>query len=280
VLAHLAVGDGDPRLGHQLAQPGGGLLDRRHLVVDVEDLALAQQLAPDRGGDLLLVVGPDEGEDGVALLGRRRERRHLPDAGHGHLQRARDRCRRHREHVDRGAQRLELLLVLDPEALLLVDDDEAEVLEPHLLSVSSRWVPMTRSTLPSASPASTALASLSVWKRAERLDDTGNPHTARRRCCRCCCTSRVVGHEDGDLLAVLHRLERGPHGDLGLAVADVAADEPVHRDRALHVGLDLVDGAQLVGRLDVGEGVLELALPRGVGRRRARSSPSAPSRAG
>jgi hypothetical protein len=33
----------------------------------------------------------------------------------------------------------------------------------------------------------------------------------------------------------------------------------------LHVGLDLVDGRQLVGRLDVGEGVLELALPRGVG---------------
>ena len=38
-------------------------------------------------------------------------------------------------------------------------------------------------------------------------------------------------HQDGDLLAVLHRLERGPHGDLGLAVADVAADQPVHRDR-------------------------------------------------
>ena len=32
----------------------------------------------------------------------------------------------------------------------------------------------------------------------------------------------------------------------------------------LHVGLDLVDADQLVGGLDVGEGVLELALPRGV----------------
>ena len=36
------------------------------------------------------------------------------------------------EHVDAGAQPLHLLLVLDAEALLLVDDDQAEVLEPDV----------------------------------------------------------------------------------------------------------------------------------------------------
>ena len=36
-------------------------------------------------------------------------------------------------------------------------------------------------------------------------------------------------HQDGDLLAVVDRLERGADGQLGLAVADVAADEAVHR---------------------------------------------------
>ncbi len=71
-------------------------------------------------------------------------------------------------------------------------------------------------------------------------------------------------HQDGDLLAVLHRLERRPYRDLGLAVADVAADQPVHRDRLLHVGLDLLDRGELVRRLGVREGVLQLALPRGV----------------
>ncbi len=71
-------------------------------------------------------------------------------------------------------------------------------------------------------------------------------------------------HQHRHLLAVLHRLERRPDRDLGLAVADVAADHPVHRQRLLHVRLDLVDGRHLVGRLDVGEGVLQLALPRGV----------------
>ena len=55
-LVHLAVGDGDARLGHELAQPGGGGVDRAHPVVDPEHLALAQQLAADRlDGDALVV---------------------------------------------------------------------------------------------------------------------------------------------------------------------------------------------------------------------------------
>ena len=75
-------------------------------------------------------------------------------------------------------------------------------------------------------------------------------------------------HEHRGLLAVLHRLEHGADGDLGLAEADVAAHEPVHRHRAFHVGLHVDDRLQLVGRLLVRERVLELALPRRVGRER------------
>src|SRR6476469_8585302 len=98
-------------------------------------------------------------------------------------------------------------------------------------AVSSRCVPMTTSTLPSRMPSLVALASLSDWNRDNPFTTTG----------------------------------KFANRDLGLAVADVTADQPVHGHRALHVGLDLVDAGQLVGRLDVREGVLELALPRGVG---------------
>ena len=49
--------------------------------------------------------------------------------------------------------------------------------------------------------------------------------------------------EHQDLLAVLGGLEGGAQGDLGLAVADVAADQAVHRVRRLHVVLDVVDGS-------------------------------------
>ena len=73
-------------------------------------------------------------------------------------------------------------------------------------------------------------------------------------------------HEKGRLLAFLHRLEDGADRDLGLAKADVAADEPVHRARAFHVALRFENGALLVLGLLVDEGLLEFALPRGVGR--------------
>jgi hypothetical protein len=69
----------------------------------------------------------------------------------------------------------------------------------------------------------------------------------------CCCARIVVG------------LERRSHGDLGLPVPDVAADEAIHRCVGLHVVLDLVDRTQLIRRLFVREGVFQLALPRGVG---------------
>ena len=44
-----------------------------------------------------------------------------------------DRRGREGEHVDRRAERLEPLLVLDAEPLLLVDDDQAQVLEGDVL---------------------------------------------------------------------------------------------------------------------------------------------------
>ena len=58
------MGGGDPRLGHELGQAGGGRFDVLHPVVDEEDLAVAQQLAADGGADLLGLVGADVGEDG------------------------------------------------------------------------------------------------------------------------------------------------------------------------------------------------------------------------
>ena len=84
--------------------------------------------------------------------------------------------------------------------------------------------------------------------------------------------------EHQHLLAVVGGLERGAQRDLGLAVADVAADQPVHRALGLHVGLDGLDRLALVGRLAVRERGLELAQPVAVGsgtRGRARRRRSA-----
>ena len=60
--------------------------------------------------------------------------------------------------------------------------------------------------------------------------------------------------EDGDLLAVHRGDERRAHGDFGLAVAGVAADETVHGLPRGEVLADRGDRGDLIRRLLVGEG--------------------------
>ena len=100
---------------------------------------------------------------------------------------------------------------------------------------------------------------------AQRL----HSHTERRaavpECLGVLLGQQRGGHQYRDLAGVLHRLERSPHRDLGLAEAHVPHDQAVHGHGPLHVALDIGDGLQLVARLLVFEGVLQLSLPRGVG---------------
>ena len=90
--------------------------------------------------------------------------------------------------------------------------------------------------------------------RAQRLEMLQREHRRRR--------------EHGHLLAVHHGLERGAHRDFRLAEAHVAAQQAIHGRGRLHVALDVLDGAGLVGRELVGERELELLLPVRVGRER------------
>ena len=72
------------------------------------------------------------------------------------------------------------------------------------------------------------------------------------------------GHQHRCLASVLNGLEHGPHGHFGLTEPDVAAHQTVHGHRSFHVGLDVFDGPELVGRLLEREGLLQLPLPGGV----------------
>ena len=64
----------------------------------------------------------------------------------------------------------------------------------------------------------------------------------------------------GDLFRVGDCLESGPDRDLGLAEADVAADQPIHRRAALHILLDQLRGGLLVGRIFVDERGFQFVL--------------------
>ena len=67
-----------------------------------------------------------------------------------------------------------------------------------------------------------------------------------------------------DLHSVHHRLERRANRHLSFAVADIAANQPVHRFLRLHVGFHFLDGRELIRRFIIGKRRFKLALPRGV----------------
>ncbi len=153
--------------------------------------------------------------------------------------------------------------MLDPEALFLVDDQQAEVLELHV--VAEQAMGADDAVDLAGLDALDHLLRLRGGEEArQHLDadrEAGEPVGERVAVLR---GEQRGGSEDGDLLAVLDRLERGADGDLGLAEPDVAAHEAIHRVRQFHVALDVVDRGALVGRLHERERLFHLGLPRRV----------------
>jgi len=128
-LAHLAMGHDHAGVGDEFLDEPRHRRERLDTIVDEEDLAASLELPLER----LLDDGPAEaahhGLDGEPVERRRLDHRHVAHAGERHVERARDRRGGQRQHVDRGAKLLHLLFVGDAEAVLLVYDDEAEILE-------------------------------------------------------------------------------------------------------------------------------------------------------
>ena len=119
--------------GTRRCTQAGHRVDRLDAVVHEVDLAAALELVPHRVADHLLVEGDDVGLDRQAVARRRLDHRHVADADQRHVERARNRRRAHRQHVDLAAHLLDALLVGDAEALLLVDDQQPEIVEDHVL---------------------------------------------------------------------------------------------------------------------------------------------------
>jgi hypothetical protein len=118
--------------GTELAEPLGRFVDRLDPIVQVESLALPCLFPAERGLDELFVVLADEGADRASALRRRFDHGDVAQARERHVQRARDRRRGQAEHVDLEPELAQQLLLRDAEALLLVDDDQAELLRDHV----------------------------------------------------------------------------------------------------------------------------------------------------
>ena len=129
VRVHLAVAEFDARLRTKLGDPIAHSLDRLHAIVQEVNLALPLELAIDRVANDSLVVSANDRLDRQAIERRRFDRGHVFHAHERKIKRARNRRGGEREHIHQFEQLLELLLVQHAEALLLVDHDQAEVLE-------------------------------------------------------------------------------------------------------------------------------------------------------
>ena len=113
-------------------QPPGEDVDVLDAVVDEENLPAAVQLPHHRVADQLALEARHAGLHGQPVLRRRLQVGDVAQAQQAHVQRPRDGRGRHRQHVDDLAERLQPLLHLDAEPLLLVDDHQPQVVEPHV----------------------------------------------------------------------------------------------------------------------------------------------------
>ena len=131
-----------------------------------------------------------------------------------------------------------------------------------MLLASSAWVPITMSTVPSLTASLVALASLAATRRDRRPMRTGRPCEALAEGAVMLARQQRGRRDHRDLLARQRRHEGRAQRHLGLAEADVAADQPVHRLAGRQVVQHVGDGLQLVVGLGIGEAGAELLVER------------------
>ncbi len=158
-----------------------------------------------------------------------------------------------------GPELLQPLLVADAEMLLLVDHDEAEILEVDRFA--EHRVRADDDVDAALGEALLRLALLGRGHHARKLAD------AHREAGEALAEDAGVlageqgrRHDDRGLLAVDRRGEGGAQRHLGLAEADVAADEPVHRPAGGEVVQRRLDRVRLVESLVVGKSGAELVV--------------------
>ncbi len=125
-------------------------------------------------------------------------------------------------------QRLEPFFHVDAEALLFVDHEQPEILEADigLRQPVRADHDVDRSVGQSLDDLPLFLGRAKTAEDADLERKLGHPATER--------AAMLFGqdggrHQHGHLVAGVDRFERGPHRQFGLAVADVAADQPVER---------------------------------------------------
>ncbi len=253
------MGDRDPRLRHVLVEIVlhlGEILDAR---AHIEGLAAAIALAQQRLAHDQRIERRHRGAHGEPVDRRRRDDRELAHPGERKLQGARYRRRGQRQHVDLGAQRLEPFLVADAEMLLLVHHQQAEI--PELDGLAEQRMGADDDVDGAVGKPLADLGELGAADQTRRLRHLhreaaealgeGLEMLARQQRGR---------HHHRHLLARQRHDEGGAQRHLGLAEADIAADQPVHRTAGGEIVEHGVDRGALIVGLVIGKAGAELVV--------------------
>ena len=260
-VAHLAVGDADPHLGHQAAQLLGRLVDRLDAVVEEERLPAAIVLAADR--DRAPAPRPTPPRAcGSACDRRAASRSRRCRAG------PRATCAACAGSASPTARARRPRAAARAAAPSGPRRSAAPRRRSRARASSARRRARARDACRSArrpcprrSPESDALTSPALRMRETSSMRSGKSRKRSRKVCRCCWASTVVGASTSTWRPALATLNARAQRDLGLAEADVAADQPIHRPLRLEVVLDGLDRARLILGLGVREGRLEPRHP-------------------
>ena len=260
LLGHLAVGKADTGLRNAQLPSRGHPLDILHAVVEVVNLAAAPQLTPDGVGQDAVVVLEDIGLHRVAILRGLLDDGHIADAAHRHIEGARDRRGGQGQHIDIRRQLLDAFLLRNAEALLLVNNKQAEIVEFHVLG-QHPVRPDHNIHLSVAQPLDGLLLLLRRAEAGEHLDGHRKALEPLQQCVVMLQGKDGSRHKQYTLLALRNTFEGGAERHLRLAEADVAAQQTVHRNGALHIVLDLLRAAELIVGLLIFKPPLKIVLP-------------------
>ena len=223
------------------------------------NLPASCDLPGDRFPDSLVTVLHDIRLDRQTVLRSLFQNAHIADPRKAHVQRPGDRCCRQREDIHILAHFLDLFLVGHAEALLLIDDEKAQVFKLHILG--QQPVGPDDDIHHPGLQASDGFIHLRLCAETAQQADLHRIvlHPLGK------CVVVLLGkdrcrHQHGDLAAFGHCLESGTDRNLCLAVPHIAADQAVHDLRGLHVFLGVGDRLQLVLRLLEREQFLKLGL--------------------
>ncbi len=185
---------------------------------------------------------------------------HLPHAGKRHVEGAGDGCGTEGEDIHLGFHCLDFLLLVHTKALLLIDNEQSQLAEAHLLAQELMGAD-NDINFPCGQFLDDLLALLSRAKAIQQRHLDGIGGEAFFQGVVVLLRQNGGGGEERDLFAAHHRLEDGTQGDLGFAEADIPANETIHGTIGLHIPLHVLDCLQLVGGGLIGEGFFQFLLP-------------------